>query len=92
MEQKIVKQLRASTVPRLALSPDEAARALGVSRDLFEEHIAPDVRTRRREHSPKPGGAYELIERAYPHCSTLELFCRGRPRLGWSALGNEFEQ
>ena len=48
MEQKIVKQVRASTVPRLALSPDEAARALGVSRDFFDEHIAPELRIVRR--------------------------------------------
>lgn len=30
-------------VPRLALSPDEAAQALGVSRDYLDEHVLPDV-------------------------------------------------
>lgn len=34
--------------PRLALSPDEAARVLGVSRDYFDEHILPELRIIRR--------------------------------------------
>ena len=38
----------ASTGPRLALSPDEAARILGVSRDYFDEHILPELRIIRR--------------------------------------------
>jgi excisionase family DNA binding protein len=29
---------------RLALGAEEAAKALGVSRDTFEEHVAPEVR------------------------------------------------
>jgi excisionase family DNA binding protein len=33
---------------RLALSPDEAAEVLGVSRDYFDEHILPDLRAVRR--------------------------------------------
>lgn len=33
---------------RLALSPDEAAAALGVSRDYLDEHIAPELRWVRR--------------------------------------------
>ena len=33
---------------RLALTLDEAAAALGVSRDFFEDHIRPDVRIVRR--------------------------------------------
>jgi N6-adenosine-specific RNA methylase IME4/ParB-like chromosome segregation protein Spo0J len=45
----------------------------------------------RREHSRKPDEAYERIERAYPECSKLELFARGKPRPGWSAWGNEVE-
>lgn len=32
---------------RLALSPDEAADALGVSRDTFDRHVAPDLRVAR---------------------------------------------
>ena len=35
-------------VPRLALSPDEAATSLGVSRDYLDEHIAPELRWVRR--------------------------------------------
>lgn len=35
-------------VPRLALSVDEAAEALGVSRDFFEEHIRWELRVVRR--------------------------------------------
>jgi excisionase family DNA binding protein len=34
--------------PRLALSPDEAAAVLGVSRDYFDEHILPELRIVRR--------------------------------------------
>jgi excisionase family DNA binding protein len=33
---------------RLALSPDEAAQALGVSRDYFDEHVKPELRIVRR--------------------------------------------
>lgn len=35
-------------IPRLALSPDEAAAAVGVSRDFFDEHILPELRVVRR--------------------------------------------
>jgi excisionase family DNA binding protein len=35
-------------VPRLALSPEEAAAALGVSRDYFDEHVGPELRIVRR--------------------------------------------
>jgi N6-adenosine-specific RNA methylase IME4 len=45
----------------------------------------------RGRHSEKPACVYELIERAYPHASKLELFARGVPRNGWSAWGNEVE-
>lgn len=43
-------------------------------------------------HSEKPACVYELIERAYPHASKVELFARGRPRPGWVAWGNEVEE
>jgi excisionase family DNA binding protein len=33
---------------RLALSPDEAAAAVGVSRDFFDQHVAPELRIVRR--------------------------------------------
>jgi hypothetical protein len=35
-------------VERLALSPDEAAAALGVSRDYLDEHIVHELRWIRR--------------------------------------------
>ena len=35
-------------VPRLALGAEEAAKALGVSRDFLDEHIAPELRAVRR--------------------------------------------
>ena len=34
--------------PRLAVSPDEAAAILGVSRDYFDEHIVGELRVVRR--------------------------------------------
>jgi hypothetical protein len=39
---------RHPSVPRLALSPDEAAHALGVSRDYLDQHITPELRWIRR--------------------------------------------
>jgi hypothetical protein len=33
---------------RLALSPDEAAAALGISRDYLDEHISPELKWVRR--------------------------------------------
>lgn len=35
-------------VPRLALSPDEAAASLGISRDHLDKHIAHELRWVRR--------------------------------------------
>jgi hypothetical protein len=35
-------------IPRVALRPEEAAAALGVSRDFFDESIAPELRVIRR--------------------------------------------
>jgi hypothetical protein len=39
---------KVAEIPRLALSPDEAASALGVSRDFLDEHISPELRWIRR--------------------------------------------
>jgi excisionase family DNA binding protein len=33
-----------SPITRLLLSADEAAEALGISRDTFDEHVAPELR------------------------------------------------
>ena len=35
-------------VPRLALSPAEAAVAIGCSRDFFDEHVMPELRVVRK--------------------------------------------
>jgi excisionase family DNA binding protein len=35
-------------LPRLSVSPDEAAKMLGVSRDYFDEHILDELRVVRR--------------------------------------------
>jgi len=43
-----VASARATAVPRLALSPGEAAEALGCSRDYFDHHIGPELRWVRR--------------------------------------------
>jgi hypothetical protein len=37
-----------ATVPRLALTREEAAQALGMSLDSFERHVQPDLRLIRR--------------------------------------------
>jgi excisionase family DNA binding protein len=39
---------RVREVPRLALTPPEAAYSLGVSEDFFTEHIRPELRCVRR--------------------------------------------
>jgi excisionase family DNA binding protein len=36
------------SLPRLAVTPGEAAAMLGVSRDFFDEHIKPELRIIRR--------------------------------------------
>jgi hypothetical protein len=47
--EEVVHVLREpAAVPRLALSPTEAARALGVSRDYLDEHIAHELKWVRR--------------------------------------------
>jgi N6-adenosine-specific RNA methylase IME4 len=45
--------------------------------------------SRKREHSRKPSGVYEIIESCSPE-RYLELFAR-EPRLGWAHWGNEAE-
>jgi N6-adenosine-specific RNA methylase IME4 len=47
------------------------------------------IEARRGGHSDKPAALYEAVERMYPTLPKLELFCRGRPRPGWAAWGNE---
>jgi len=52
--------------------------------------LRPDsvIEAPRRRHSQKPASVYELLERAHPAASKLELFARST-RLGWTAWGNE---
>ncbi|MCA1702399.1 MAG: helix-turn-helix domain-containing protein [Actinobacteria bacterium] len=40
--------VRQRNFPRLAVSPDEAAEMLGVSRDYFDEHVIDELRVVRR--------------------------------------------
>jgi hypothetical protein len=40
--------MTAKTELRLALSPDQAAAAISVSRDFFDEHVMPELRIVRR--------------------------------------------
>jgi N6-adenosine-specific RNA methylase IME4 len=47
------------------------------------------IRAPRGAHSEKPDEIYEAVERMYPGLQRLELFCRGVPRPGWAAWGNE---
>jgi hypothetical protein len=39
---------KTTALPRLALSPGEAAECLGVSRDYFDNHVGPELRWVRR--------------------------------------------
>lgn len=54
------------------------------------ERIPSLFRSRRGKHSVKPVAVMEWIERAFPHLSKLEMYCRS-PRPGWAAWGNEVE-
>jgi N6-adenosine-specific RNA methylase IME4 len=58
--------------------------------ELPEPANAPDsvIEADRRRHSEKPKLVYELIERAYPQLSKLELFARNM-RQGWHSWGNQ---
>jgi excisionase family DNA binding protein len=38
----------ATSIPRIALTPPEAAAALGVGPDFFDENVAPELRLVRR--------------------------------------------
>jgi excisionase family DNA binding protein len=44
----VAAAIAAAPPPRLALSPDEAAAALSVSRDFLDEHVIPELRIVRR--------------------------------------------
>jgi hypothetical protein len=44
----IVTRKLAVSIPRFALTPPEAAAAIGVGPDFFEENVAPELRLIRR--------------------------------------------
>ena len=46
----------------------------------------------RRAHSEKPECFLEMIEAYFPNTPKIELNCRGKPRPGWDAWGNEVEE
>ena len=50
------------------------------------------IRERKREHSRKPEQSYQMIEQYFPNVPKIELNCRGKPRPGWDAWGNEVEE
>lgn len=68
--------MKKTGVPRLALSPDEAAGALGVSRDYLDEHIAEELRWVRRGR--RKFVAVVELERWLEQSSALTLGDRGR--------------
>lgn len=45
--EQLARSLVAAGQPRLALTPAEAAVAIGVSRDFFDEHVLPELRVVR---------------------------------------------
>ena len=59
---------------RLALTPAEAAEAIGVSRDFFDEHILPELRVIRRGR--KVLVAITELERWLERSSALTLESR----------------
>ena len=46
----------------------------------------------RLAHSEKPKCFLEMIEQYFPNVPKIELNCRGKPRPGWDAWGNEVEE
>lgn len=58
---------------------------------IASEAVQQTVFAVRREHSRKPDEVYERIEALYPEASKIELFCRGKPRVGWTGWGDECE-
>lgn len=61
--------------PRLALSPDEAAAVLGISRDYFDEHVIGELRIVRRGRRILI--ALSEIERWLEHAAARGSVARG---------------
>jgi len=53
-----------------------------------EDRPASVIEAKRGRHSEKPHAIYDLIERAYPELTKLELFARNSRR-GWQSWGNQ---
>lgn len=45
----------------------------------------------RGKHSVKPEAVYDWIDRAFPEAKKLEMYLRGKTRIGWAGHGNECE-
>lgn len=45
---ELLSARQVDVVPRLALTPADAAAALDVSRDFFDDHVLPELRVVRR--------------------------------------------
>jgi len=52
------------------------------------DRVSSVISAARRDHSVKPDAVHEIIERAYPGLSKVELFQR-RARPGWDGWGKE---
>ena len=50
-----------------------------------------DPRTKARAFG-EARASYEMIEQYFPNVPKIELNCRGKPRPGWDAWGNEVEE
>jgi len=59
---------------------------------LYDESIVQTVFAPKQAHSAKPKEVYHRIESMYPQAKKLEMFARGKPRLGWDAFGDEVEE
>jgi N6-adenosine-specific RNA methylase IME4 len=59
-----------------------------VSPPPAKQRVSSVIRSPRTSHSSKPVEVYELIERAFPTKSKVELFARVE-RPGWKSWGNE---
>jgi len=76
-----------STEPVLAFKKQKGKipqpRGTRNERQLFSE--------KRREHSRKPAGIRDAIERMFPTQDKIELFARTAP-VGWDVAGNEVDK
>jgi N6-adenosine-specific RNA methylase IME4 len=55
---------------------------------IDSERVSSVFREKRTKHSKKPECVYEWIEKTFPYCNKLEMYCRNA-RANWSLMGNE---